>query len=449
MAAAAKICGDSDLPAATIPGLLSSLVNQSMLVHADANSGLRLLTPLRAFARTKLQDDRAEVLRRNFVEWYARWTVDTESRLRTPQEEAATAELTAEFDNIRAAHRLGLDLGEFEKSGLIVASLMTFAVHRFRFEVIEVWARASLNVGGMSDRTTAALSGIIGIRDWMRGDLSAAKLHSNAAVAIEESAGLPASIQPRLVRLAVAGYEGRFGDAAEEFRIAYDRARDLDDEFWQVEVLVFSAIGMATQGMYELATGIAERAARLASRSGVPTTLAWARYAICESTHRDDPGLAVDLLRSTIALARSVGNEWIAGLSLVSLARQLRQVGQLHQAAVALLESLDRWLRAENWSEQWRTVRQAAMVCADANRLEDAAMMFGALAHVDSIIPLSQGEVDEIDQFKVRLDEAFGHDEIARLLRRGELIRTLDPHDVVELARDALRNILNSAQLST
>ena len=255
---------------------------------------------------------------------------------------------------------------------MVVASLLTFAVHRFRFEVA-TWAEVSLRNPRTPDHLRPVLDGLLGIRAWMRGDLAAAKRHADDGVEIEQRLGLAVSIHTRLVRLAVAGYEQRFDDAFNEFNIAYQRARELEHPAWRIEVLVFSAVGMNKQGTSELASQIAERAAALAAKLENPTSLAWARYVVAESVYHDDPEMALEFLDQASELARRVGNEWVLGLVQVSLAKQYRRAGRTLEAAIALLECLDRWSRAENWSEQWRTVREVAQLCADVERFDDAS----------------------------------------------------------------------------
>jgi len=440
--AAAQVCGrDGSLAGADFDGVLASLVAKSVVVQLNDEATLRLLAPMRSFAAETVIDAERTILRSRFIAWYTAWVAEVERDLQSDRQASAVAALDAEFDNLRAAHRMAIEEGDVANAAKMVASIVLFAVHRFRFEVA-AWAEVSLAEATTPDRFRPVLHGLCGMRAWMRGDLESAAWHAEHAIEIETRLEFPPTILARLVRLAVAGYEERFSDAAEEFRVAYKQARVLDDPFWQVELLIFSAVGMVTQGAVELAASIAERAAKLAQQSGNPTSLAWTHYALAESVHYDDPDLAIDFLRTATDLARSVSNEWILGLVQVSLARQWRRASCFVEAAVALMEDLDRWSRAGNWSEQWRTVREAARLCGDARLCAEAAVLLGAVDGVKSVIPISPSEAIEVMSLATSLQSELGADRARMLRQRGRLLASVSPDALVDQARAALRRLI-------
>jgi predicted ATPase len=441
--AAEICCGHDDRLRATAATVLANLVAKSMVVRADAGSTLKLLAPMRSVAWSTTNEDERTLLRRSFVLWYTKFAAEMEVALQTEDEERAAVELAAHFDNLRAAHRMALEDGEAGNAGRIVVSLLRFAERGFRFEVAR-WAEGSLAVTETPDELRPALHGLLGLRAWMRGDLGTAARHADAGISIEERLGRPLSIQPRMVRLAVAGYEGRFEDAYVEFNIAYRRARELDSTFWQVEILIFSAVGMSIQGNDALAGQIAERAAALARRTGSPTALAWANYALAESVHKDQPDLAVELLDEACRLARCVQNEWVLGVVKASLARQYRLAGRRVDAVVAVLDGLDRWARAENWSEQWRTVREAALMCGSVGRSEDAAILVGAVTSGAAVIPLSPQEAVELAEARLQLERELGIEQFGALTVRGRALVATQPDRIVSRARGAMRSILRA-----
>jgi predicted ATPase len=435
--AAVDVCGGAERTLPETPALIASLVAKSMVVRTDDAPTLKLLSPVRAVAAELVGAAERAALRRRHVRWYAGWAAEMGQALRGPDEEAASVALGAEFDNLRAAHRFALEDGAEARAATIVAAVLTFAVHRFRFEVVG-WAEASLDRRRTPDRRRPTLHGLLGIRAWMRGDLRAAQRHADEGVAIEERHGLAPAIHPRLVRLAVAGYEQRFEDAFNEFDIAYRRARELRDPSWRIEVLIFSAVGMMRQGATELAAQIAERAAALAAELGNPTALAWARYAVAESVYHDAPALAVEYLEEAAELARRVGNEWVLGLVKVATATQHRRLGSPVDAAIALLDCLERWSRAENWSEQWRTVREVAHVCALVERYEDAARFLAASEAAPSVMPVAPVEAAEILRLHARFDDELGSERRQRLQEQARLRSLVSRDLVLAQARDAM-----------
>ena len=314
-------------------------------------------------------------------------------------------------------------------------------MHRFRFEVAN-WAEASLRRPRTPDEVRPLLHGLLGIRAWMRGELADARRHADAGVEIEERLGVDGAVHLRLVRLAVAGYEQRYQDAFDEFNIAFRRARQLEDPVWRIEVLVFSAVGMCTQGAYDLAGQIAQRAAALAAKVNHPTSLAWTRYAVAQSVYHDEPELALELLDEASDLVRKVGNEWVLGSVKVEMARQYRRAGRLVEAAVALLESLERWSRAENWSEQWRTIRECAHVCGQVGRYEDAARFLAAIEAANSVIPLAPNDASELLLLQARLDEALGEARRRAVQEHGRMRAIVAPSELVALAQDAMRFVV-------
>ena len=305
-----------------------------------------------------------------------------------------------------------------------------------------MWAETSLADASTPERSKPMLHGLCGIRAWMRGELEIAARHANSAISIEEKLGLPGSIYARLIRVAVAGYEDRLADAIEEFSIAHRLAKQLDDPWWEVEVLVFSAVGTATTGDYELAAGIAKAAARLTKDDSSPTSRAWSLYALAESVYRDDPALADEFLTTAAELARTVHNEWILGLVQVGLARQRRRLGDHAGAAVMLIDDLGRWSRAGNWSEQWRTVREAAHLSAEIGLYAEAATMLAAVEGVPAVVPLSPQETAAVAEVRVHLAERMGEEELERVERRGRLLADVAPEAIVEQTHQALRLIL-------
>ncbi len=439
--AAAHVCAGERRRLDDVPSLIGRLVAQSMVARTPSASALRLLGPIRSVAASLVDDDEREGLRRRFVEWYAQWAVEASLELRSADEERAAIAIAAEFDNLRAAHRIALDDGDEERAAAIVAALLQFAVHRFRFEVAN-WAEASLRRPRTPDEVRPLLHGLLGIRAWMRGELADARRHADAGVEIEDRLGVDGAVHLRLVRLAVAGYEQRYQDAFDEFNIAFRRARQLEDPVWRIEVLVFSAVGMCTQGAYDLAGQIAQRAATLAAKVNHPTSLAWTRYAVAQSVYHDEPELALELLDEASDLVRKVGNEWVLGSVKVEMARQYRRAGRLVEAAVALLESLERWSRAENWSEQWRTIRECAHVCGQVERYEDAARFLAAIDAANSVIPLAPNDASELLLLQARLDEALSEARRRAVQEHGRMRAIVAPSELVALAQDAMRFVV-------
>ena len=325
-----------------VPTLVASLVAKSMVVRTGSASALRVLAPIRSVAAELADDGERQELRRRFVEWYASWAATVSAELRSADEERAAVAIAAEFDNLRAAHRIALEDGDEARAAEIVAALLHFAVHRFRFEVAN-WAEASLRRPQTPDHLRPLLHGLLGIRAWMRGELAVARWHADAGVAIEERLGVEGAVHLRLIRLAVAGYEQRYQDAYDEFQ------RRLPP-------------GPRPRG-----PGVADRGARVLGRRHVDAGRVRRRLPdrpACGGAGRQPEQPDVTRLDSLRArrervprragagagtadeasdLARQVGNEWVLGLVKVSTATQYRRIGRIVDAAVALLECLDRW----------------------------------------------------------------------------------------------------------
>jgi non-specific serine/threonine protein kinase len=122
--AAEHICGD-DLSPDDVVDLLSSLVDKSILVRAEAGGVIRfrLLQTLRSFGREKIgQSDEYRELRRRHDEWYRRLVVDAEAEWFSPRQLWWFRRVEAELPNLHEA--LGFGLSEHDAHALTTAAAL-------------------------------------------------------------------------------------------------------------------------------------------------------------------------------------------------------------------------------------------------------------------------------------------------------------------------------------
>jgi predicted ATPase/DNA-binding SARP family transcriptional activator len=370
---------------------LSALVEASLVdALLDGDARYRLLETVRAVAHDRRREHPGEVDRAADV--LAAWAVETAARIdaesRTTDEPRADRRLRRELANLRAAHEAAVARGDLDTAVAISVSLDVPAAFR---DLPEVWGWATrlLDVPGMEAHPRRAeLLGVASEAAWLRGDLSAAE-----ALAVE---GL--ALDARCVRClnGLATVNMFRGDPAHA-RDLWQQAADLDPMYLHTCALA------ATYAHHDDAEALQQNAVRWASEHGSLSDLAFAHYAGGELAETDSEAhyaVAIDL-------ARRAGSTFVEGIAMVGLAALRGRAG--HRAeAFDMYEQLVRyWQETGNWTQQWTTLRNlavllertgdpatAAVIMASAAAAPEAAAdQTGHAALTDDAAPVDRGEV--------------------------------------------------------
>ena len=118
-------CADENLPAEKISGILSRLVEKSLVVEQEAGGALRysMLVTIRQFAHDRLADaNEVEVVSNRHLAYFLKLAEETESKLHGPTQAESLDLMEIEMDNFRAALRWGLKHNH--ESGVLLAGAM-------------------------------------------------------------------------------------------------------------------------------------------------------------------------------------------------------------------------------------------------------------------------------------------------------------------------------------
>jgi hypothetical protein len=166
------------------------------------------------------------------------------------------------------------------------------------------------------------------------------------------------------------------GDAACVRLIAV--ANDSGNASRQAHAYYLSSIAASSVGDYELARERHDAVFAAARRSGSPTDLASAWMARGFATQQDDEA-ALDAFSSADRLASSAGNRWMSAFACTeaSILRVVR--GDLVRGCAGLADTVDIWLRAGEWAQQWLTLARCVIALDRIGRPDLAAEVFGAV----------------------------------------------------------------------
>lgn len=384
LAAAEQVCApDGDGDAAEVVDLIGSLVDKSMLVLDDSGptTRYRMLETLREFGHERLAERRG-VLDEAHARYFATLASQLEPQLRGAAEADAVATLVPEIGNLRAGHTWALRAGRRGVAAEISASLVWFGFLRLRIDLLG-WAEDL--VDDDPEVTGSHLPGALyaaGLAAWMRGDLERARAIGERAIAVaaDQRAGRGGLYVVGVTNM----HAGRLDDAAAAFERSAALADQAGDHYHAARALGALSLAQTYAGNVTAATRTAGDCRVAAARSGAPSALSWAAYALAEVVLASDPDGALTHLDRAIKLAAIVSAHFNEGVALVSATSLHVRHSDPATAAAALAHVLDHWERAGNWRHQWVTLRHAAHFFARVDDAEAAATLLGALESTEA-----------------------------------------------------------------
>jgi hypothetical protein len=177
----------------------------------------------------------------------------------------------------------------------------------------------------------------------------------------------------------------------------------------------------------------------VASGSPNPTTQALALYTEGECLLDQDPDRALGLLDRSRNLAESSGNEFLAGVVVVSIASVLGRHGDPTRALRAFRDVIARWRNTGNWMQQWTTLRNLAGLFVRLGEDELAAVLLGAATSAEHMSSVYGPEAERLAQTRAALDGRLGPTVLRDLHSRGQ---AMSGEDCVVLASREIDRIL-------
>jgi hypothetical protein len=182
-------------------------------------------------------------------------------------------------------------------------------------------------------------------------------------------------------------------------------------------------------------SAVAQAEALLNRDDLTPITRAWSRYTLGEVLMDLDPARAAGLLKSAVAEARRLGDRFLTGVALLSLASVTARHDDPISAVPLFIEVVEHWRTLGNWTQRWTTFRTVAELLARVGEPADAAVLLGACRRADAPTRAYGADARRQADLTERIRGRLGAPEVDRLARLGA---ELAADEVVALVRDAL-----------
>jgi predicted ATPase/DNA-binding SARP family transcriptional activator len=442
-AGGAVVGGQSETP--EFPGVVARLVGQSLITYDDHRPAApyRILETLRSYGVERLRDRGALTAAH---ERHARWAIGLAERaaagLASSDEGAWVQRLDRHFDDLRSAHRWLV--GHDADGALRLAdTLHPYALWHGRSEVFR-WAEVASATSVTSPLRAAVLASACA-GAWMRGDLDAAERASRAAVSAASDLATPSARRPveQLGELALLG--GDASRAVSMFDQSYRLSLDAGDLLQAVWDRGSAALALGYDGRTPDAQPLADEALALAERTGSPSGQAFAHFVVGELGVGAGSSQALAHLRAAIELARTVDNEFVAGLAEVTMATTAATSGNIPTAIDHFQAVIANWQRASAWTSQWVTLRNLVGLLARTDALDDAAVLYGAVTAAATGAPPYGRDRALLDAVHRRLADEMTPDQLQRHITIGQQLHS---DDVITFALVALERVRVSAALA-
>ncbi len=304
--AAEAVCSGAGVEESDIVGLLTHLVEKSLVVAEDRGAEVRyrLLEPMRQYALDKLLEaSEASAIRARHRGFFLTLAQRGQAGLIGPDPQVWLTRVETEHDNIRAALRWSIDTDDLEAAAHLGSVMARF------------WARRGFLNEGWA---------------WL---LELRRYHQQISIAVHAKVLSGAGL--------LAFEIGEHVEAAGLTEQALTLFRQLGNRD-EIEICI-RLLGMveAERGNYERAGRLLDEAAALARESGVVAREAEAlRQRGYVAAKQGDYALAIPLLEKSLALSGQTGANRSIGFALGHLGQVYHYQGQSDRAIATLKEAL-------------------------------------------------------------------------------------------------------------
>jgi predicted ATPase/DNA-binding NarL/FixJ family response regulator len=368
--AAESVCAGENLERDEVLGLLSHLVDKSLVVarERDGEARYRLLETVRQYGQEKLEGDEdagkmpavprmdtvsgeAGRVRERHARHYLALAHEAEPELKGERQVAWLERLEREHDNLRSAMRWLLERGEPGEVAGLGWALWLFWGIRGHFAEGRRWMEQALSAKG-SARPASARAKALYVEGMManyQGD------HRSAELLLEESLGLFRDVEDKLgtaYALSNAGFaalgQGQHQRAVTIIEEAVDLFLEEGEKWGAAMMLGFLAVAWRDRGDHGRAKRLAERGLALSWEVGERQAISAALYTLATLAQAErDHERARDLLDEGLKLSAELGNEtdvarYLEGLAAVAASEgRIVRAARLWGAAEALLEKIE------------------------------------------------------------------------------------------------------------
>jgi predicted ATPase/class 3 adenylate cyclase len=435
--AARFVCSGDDLTDDQVTYSLRVLARKSMIL-IDRSSGSTRFTMLETLHHFSEQQLLAEIdigdIEARHAEWFANLSAAAYQGMLGPDEARHLMLLLADLANVTKASRWACAEGHYDLTIGIGACLPHLVESKMRPGMLD-WIQEALDVLPPGHPARLDYAFAIAYHALFTGDLA-----GSADIFATETKDLTDRKKVEAIRsyfdLIGRFFLGEMDYVIENSDDAITSAYDLG--FTRVGGTIGTDLALALfySGDVDRARTVAAIVNHRADQSGNPTLIAWARYLQGELDADTDPTGAIEMLEESIEYAVTVGNEFVAGISLIAMSAT---AGRHGDSAIAL-EAMERGIRlfsgAGNRPQLWTAVRNLVEILHSIGA-EHEALVLHAAAEADSQhAPELFGEIGERYRGIVTdVTESLGTDAADAATRQG---RSLEYNDAVEFTLDAI-----------
>jgi len=418
--------------------LVARLVDASLLTArpvATPTGDARRYRPLetvRAFALDHLDaTGRRDAADAALVAWATELTAHLARLGRGPDEADADDVLRRELPNLRAAWDLAGARRDVDARATLVVDLDDLTTYRDLHDVAE-WAVELAGDPRLADHPRRVeVLGAAANSAWLHGDIDASVALAERAIADAPSPA--ASGRARGARGSAALFR-------EDPLVAADWWEGVvrESDVGAAQYAGPAALAALYGGDEERARALLDRATVAHEHDGSPSNRAFAVYTAAEMAAGTDPDRAVELYGEAIALARSVGATFIDGVASVGLVRLWSASGRSRPALAGYRTLLTDWRRSGHWTQMWTTLRNLAILLAEAGQPEPAVTLLAAAdAATEAADVRVEAVAEELAAVETALVAELGEDRVASLQDRATRLPRAEVVDVALAAIDA------------
>jgi hypothetical protein len=185
--------------------------------------------------------------------------------------------------------------------------------------------------------------------------------------------------------------------------------------------LYMRSVAHTSVGETQRGAELASEGLAVARRSGSPTALAQASYAMGLAFESSDEAAAATLLAQAAAVAADAGNRWVQAFALTEVLWLEARRGAPLAALSGFADVIDLWFRGGDWANQWLSLRHVFGILCQLEDDRAAATLHGALTAVGAVyaLPFVADDAEQITKSVGNLREHLGSTQFAAAVRRG------------------------------
>jgi predicted ATPase len=386
LAAASAVVTGEGIEDWDIVDALGGLVAKSMVVAEPGGEHTRyqLLETLRQYGRERLHEDGdTDRWRRRHARHFSSFAAEVAGGLRGRDELAWRERLLGDLDNLRSAVVWGLDSGVEENRHTAVAIIARLAYESTTLATgIGRWAERALPALRRSTPGfRGAVLGAAAAAAFYRGDLDASERHARAALEDGYPPDNPSPcLAPIYLMVILVSFQGRKDDGARHLDAAEKAILGRDDEdyvrSWLQNVRVSSSL-FADDPDEEIAQG--RLGMSLAQRTGNPSILALASFALGWTLRHRHPDEALAAFDQSVVLARRGASTSVLPVALSCGAQAAAALGDVDGASARLRDALEDRLRDDDWTVLTQSLDAAVDIFSYRGEARAAAVLAGAV----------------------------------------------------------------------